>query len=120
LKKYRDYSKESYERLYRDFNLKQIESMEGKIDTLWKEFKEDYDSDIKRFYRNYKGEITSTGDLDHAFDFLMSKLNGFYDKNVIILVDEHDAPVQKMYKDVSFENPSNNKELIKSIKLFSD
>jgi hypothetical protein len=54
------------------------------------------------------------------FNFLMSKLNGYYNRNVIVLVDEHDAPVQKMYKDVSFENPSNNKELMKSIGLFSD
>jgi hypothetical protein len=120
LKKYRDYSKESYERLYRDFNLKKTESMEGKIDILWEEFKEEFYSDTKRFYTYYKGEITFIGDLGHAFDFLMSKLNGYYNRNVIVLVDEHDAPVQKMYKDVSFENPSNNKELMKSIKLFSD
>jgi hypothetical protein len=67
LKKYRDYSKESYERLYRDFNLKQTESMEGKIDTLWEEFKEEFGSNIKRFYSYYKGEITFIGDVGYAF-----------------------------------------------------
>jgi hypothetical protein len=93
--------------------------MEGKIDILWEEFEEELLPDIKYFYSYYKGEITSFVYVGYALKFLMNKLNGFYNKRVIVLVDEHDAPVQKMYKDVSFENPSNNKELTKSIRLFS-
>jgi hypothetical protein len=50
----------------------------------------------------------------------MKKLHDSYGRKVIVLVDEHDAPVQFMHGDVSFEDSSNNRELMNSIKILGE
>jgi hypothetical protein len=55
-----------------------------------------------------------------ALPFLMETLNAFYGKNVIVLVDEHDGPVQSIHDGISFESSSDNSELMKSIELLAE
>jgi hypothetical protein len=38
---------------------------------------------------------------------------------VIVLVDEHDSPVQRLYENISLDNPKDNIEVMKSINCYS-
>jgi hypothetical protein len=46
-------------------------------------------------------------------------LKGFYGKEVIVLVDEHDSPVQRLYENISLDNPEDNIEVMESINCYS-
>jgi hypothetical protein len=50
----------------------------------------------------------------------MKVLRDFYDEKVIVLVDEHDAPVQLIHGHISFEDSADNSQLMKSIKFLGE
>jgi hypothetical protein len=101
--------------------LKKNKTMKGKINALWKIFEKNLAPEIKEFYWYYKGQITELDELGGALKFLMITLHDFYESinketcKVIVLVDEHDAPVQLIHESYSFENSSKNVNLMKSI-----
>jgi hypothetical protein len=73
----------------------------------------------EKFYKLYIGEDCGFDDIHVALDRLVSKLTGYYKKGVIILVDSHDAPAQRLFENISFLNPQANEKLMKSIDYLS-
>jgi hypothetical protein len=49
----------------------------------------------------------------------VNELNENYKKGVIILVDSHDEPAQRLFENISFFNPQENEKLMKSIRYLS-
>jgi hypothetical protein len=103
-----------------DYNLKKFKLMRHKIDSLWRYFKEELSDDIQKFYQYYSGKITTVEELNRALPFLMNALNRTYERQVIVLVDEHDGPVQSMHKGISFDGSRDNSELMSSINLLAE
>jgi hypothetical protein len=112
--KYDDWSKDSYQKLMKDFGLDEFKEMESKITRIWLRFGESMDPRIQKFYRFYKG-MPPYNDVGDSLKLLSRILHDFYGRKVIVLVDEHDAPVQKMYSKISLDRPEGNADIIKSI-----
>jgi hypothetical protein len=113
-------SKKTVKDLYIDLKLERFKDIEGKINAIWNHFGKELSDHIQQFYRYYKGKITSVGDLNNAIPFLMKVLKDHYKRNVIVLVDEYDAPVQHIHKGVSFEDSIDNSQLMKSITFLGE
>jgi hypothetical protein len=118
--KYGEFSKENIERLHRDFRIKENALTRSKIKVLWRNFKKMMPLEIKRFYRLYFGEIESYDDILASLLTLTDVLHTFYEKEVIVLVDEHDAPAQHIYKKISFDDPDTNTKIKNSIATYSE
>jgi hypothetical protein len=73
----------------------------------------------EKFYKLYIGDDCDFYDIYKALDRLVSKLTGYYKKGVIILVDSHDAPAQRLFENISFLNPQANEKLMNSIYYLS-
>jgi hypothetical protein len=72
------------------------------------------DEYIKDFYRFYIGNPPFDSVTD-SLKLLSEVLFDFYEKKVIVLADEHDAPVQTMYSEISLDRPEGNAKIIDSI-----
>jgi hypothetical protein len=123
--KYGGESKKTVKDLYSDYNLGEFGTTREKIDFLWREYydrspKERLSDNIQQFYRYYNGKITSVGDMNQAIPFLMEVLKDFYENDVIVLVDEHDAPIQLIHGNISFEDSADNSQLMESMKLLGE
>jgi hypothetical protein len=119
-KLYQTFTTENYKRLFRDYNLKDYEDVQGKIDCLLENFQEKLKGDIMTFYKYYTGRIYKREELIDALKFLMEVLYTFYEKEVIVLVDEHDTPVTSIHSAMSLNNYDENEELTESIEKFSE
>jgi hypothetical protein len=124
-KKYGGYTKEKYQLLLNQHNLKDFKDTKDKIahllDIFHEELKDDLEnkSDILTFQKCTKGRIDTMDELVSSLDFLMQKLKNLYEKEVILLVDEHDSTVAEIHSSMSLNNPEKNTELVKSIEVYS-
>jgi hypothetical protein len=118
-KLYQTFTTENYKRLFRYYNLKDYEDVQGKIDCLLENFREKLFGEIEIFYKYYTGQIVGQEELIDALKFLMEVLYTFYKRKVIVLVDEHDTPVTSIHSAMSLNNYDENEELMESIKQFS-
>jgi curved DNA-binding protein CbpA len=115
---YGDWSKNSYQRLIKDLRLDNIKNVKGKIRKLWKRFGKGMDPDTQEFYRLYKGKPPYK-QVSKSLRLLSEILHDFYDKQVIVLVDEHDTPAMRLYSNSSLDNPEGNAEIITSIHCYA-
>jgi hypothetical protein len=99
--KYRDTSTEAYRRLFKDLELDKCESMRAKIDALWTYYGKEMKGSYARFYKLYSGGSYKEKDIKLSLKSLADVLEGYYGKQVIILADGHDVPVQRLLKDKS-------------------
>jgi hypothetical protein len=118
--KYGNFSKESIERLYTDFRLNASIDMGSRISKLWSKFKNQMPEWMKVFYSLYSGDCSDPSIIEVSLFTLTEILERFYGRKVIVLVDEHDAPVQEMHKLLSSDDLAKNNEVMKAIKLISD
>jgi hypothetical protein len=81
-------------------------------------FGEKVSPDNQKFYRLYSG-TPPFEDIEMSLKFLTEILKGFFNKEVIILVDEHDSPARELYKNISLNNTRDNGEVIAAIKRYS-
>jgi hypothetical protein len=95
-------------------NLQALKGCLTKIKTLWSNYGKEMDPDIQKFYKFYKG-MPPYNNVGDSLKLLSEILHDFYGRKVIVLVDEHDAPVQKMYSKISLDRPEGNADIIKSI-----
>jgi hypothetical protein len=112
------YSEENVYKLYEKYNLGKFDDMRNKIQALWRVYNEQMKVDLEPFYKLYIGD-TSYEDIETSLKTLTKILKGFYHKKVIVLVDEHDSPVQRLYENISLDNPKDNIEVMKSINCYS-
>jgi hypothetical protein len=119
-KKYGTASTENYRRLFEDFELDKYDSIRAKINVLTNSYK------IKKlvavneeFYKLYNGDPYDFDDIHLSLRVFVNKLKGYYKKGVIILVDSHDAPAQRLFENISFLNPQANEKLMESIGYLS-
>jgi hypothetical protein len=119
-KKYGDITTENYRRLFEDFELDKYDSIRAKIKVLMNNYKAEEMIEIDEdFYKLYIGDDCGFNDIHVALDRLVSKLTGYYKKGVIILVDSHDDPAQRLFENISFHNPQANEKLMESIGYLS-
>jgi hypothetical protein len=112
------YSEENVYKLYEKYNLAKFDDMRNKIQALWRAYSEQLKVDLEPFYKLYIGD-TSYEDIETSLKTLTKILKGFYGKEVIVLVDEHDSPVQRLYENISLDNPEDNIEVMESINCYS-
>jgi hypothetical protein len=115
---YGKFSKENIEKVYADFSLDAYGNIKEQIDVLWEFIGEKVSPDNQKFYRLYSG-TPPFEDIEMSLKFLTEILKGFFNKEVIILVDEHDSPARELYKNISLNNTRDNGEVIAAIKLYS-
>jgi hypothetical protein len=134
--KNKEVTKKNFQDLLKEHNLKGSD-LGKEIDYLYREFEDMLSSESEKFYKYYTGQISTLSNLTSALKFLMERLYMFYGekelleegtklrgsqkigKRVIVLVDEHDTPVTSIHSAMSLNNPEENKELMKSIEVFS-
>jgi hypothetical protein len=116
---YGSYSKKNIEKLYSDLKLHSCQDMKDKINAMWDFIGEDMDPEIQKFYRFYTGRPPYDS-VKESLLLLSKILREFYDKKVIVLVDEHDAPLQKLYTQISLNKTEDNTELMKSINIYTE
>jgi hypothetical protein len=117
--KYGEITKESYQRLLKELKIDELDNMDRMITSLWLHFGEKVSPNIQKFYRLYKGTLPLE-DITTSLQFLTKFLKTFFGKEVIVLVDEHDAPAQNLYGRISLNNTENNIKVIEAIKIYSE
>jgi hypothetical protein len=112
--KYKEVTRETFLKILKDHKIEEKKSLSAKIEILWDNYGEKMTQKVKKFYQFYSGEppYNNVGD---SLKLLSRILHDFYGRKVIVLVDEHDAPVQKMYSKISLDRPEGNADIIKSI-----
>jgi hypothetical protein len=85
--------------------------MKSKIEVLKNVLGKEMPKYISKFYGFYSGD-TSHESIETSLQTLTEFLKDFYDKEVIVLVDEHDSPVQSLYENISLDNPEDNIEVM--------
>jgi hypothetical protein len=117
--KYKEVTRETYLRLLKDHKIDNNKTLSAKIDTLWDNYGEKMNPDIQKFYRFYRG-MPPYRHVTQSLELLSKILRGFYEKLVIVLVDEHDTPTMDLYSKVSLDNPDGNAEIITSIHNYAE
>jgi hypothetical protein len=117
--KYKEITKEAYLRLLKDHKIDDTTNLPDMIEILWDNYGEKMTQNIKEFYRLYSGEPPYEH-VTQSLLFLSQILNDFYDKQVIILVDEHDTPAMHLYSKISLDYPEYNAEIIASILCYAE
>jgi hypothetical protein len=105
-------------KLYSDLDLDASSGMKDKINAMWDFIGEEMDPEIQKFYRFYTGRPPYDS-VEESLLLLSKILHDFYDKKVIVLVDEHDAPLQKLYTKISLNKTEDNTELMNSINIYT-
>jgi hypothetical protein len=112
--KYKRINREKYLEMLKYLDIEEKKSLSAKIGILWDNYGKEMDPDIQKFYKFYKG-MPPYNNVGDSLKLLSRILHEFYDRKVIVLVDEHDAPVQDMYSKISLDRPEGNADIIKSI-----
>jgi hypothetical protein len=112
------YSEDNVHKLHEKHNLGKFNDMKDKIQALQRVYSEQMKYYLEDFYRLYIGD-TSYENIHTSLQTLTKILKGFYNKKVIILVDEQDAPARNLYENISLDNPEDNKEVMESINCYS-
>jgi hypothetical protein len=118
-KKYKDTSSEAYTQLFEDLELENYESMRAKIDALWNYYGKEMTRDYQEFYKLYSKGPFKEKDISLSLKSLADILADYYGKQVIILADDHDVPVQKLLENRSFLDSDENEKMMKSIYYLS-
>jgi hypothetical protein len=116
--KYKEVTRETFLKILKDHKIEEQKSLSAKIGILWDNYGKEMDPDIQKFYKFYRG-MPPFDSVTDSFKLLSEILHEFYGRKVIVLVDEHDAPVQDMYSEISLDNPEGNADIITSINNYS-
>jgi hypothetical protein len=119
LEKYGTFSTKAYHQLFEDFELDKHENMRTKINALWKNYGKEMGKSVEELYKLHSGDCCDFYDIYSSLDTLAEYIKDYYQKKVIILVDNFDAPAQKLIENVSFFNSEDNKQLMKSVDYLS-
>jgi hypothetical protein len=117
-KKYGEISSSAYQKLLKHYKLDDKQVIGSKIQVLWDDNEGIMLPEIKAFYQLYIGD-TSYKYIDTSLKTLAEILKDFYKRKVIVLVDEHDAPVTSLFQKRTLEDSKVNTELKKSIDLYT-
>jgi hypothetical protein len=117
--KYGTFSNETYQKLLRDFNFHQKESIKDKIYALWYKYEKEMPAWVKDYFKIIYYEKTSFEDIETPLKTIVKIIAEFYNKPVIILVDEHDRPIQQLFWDI-MDYPKNNKKTPELIRRASN
>jgi hypothetical protein len=117
--KYKKVTKEIFLKILKDHKIEEKKSLSAKIEILWDIYGEKMTLKIKKFYKFYKGMPPFNNVMD-SLKLLSEILHDFYDRKVLVLVDEHDAPAHDMYSKISLDRPEGNADIIDSINNYAD
>jgi hypothetical protein len=112
--KYKTINRKNYLRILQDLDIDKNKDLSSRIETLWDNYGEKMSEYIKDFYRFYSGEPPYDS-VSESLLLLSEILYKFYGKKVIVLVDEHDAPLQGLYSNISLDKSRRNSKIMESI-----
>jgi hypothetical protein len=117
--KYGTFSNETYQKLLRDFNFHPMDPIESQVDHLWHRYEKEMPAWVKDYFKIIYYEKTSFEDIETPLKTIVKIISEFYNKPAIILVDEHDHPIQKLFWHI-MDYPKDNKKTPELIKLASN
>jgi hypothetical protein len=73
------------------------ENIKNKVDRLWYRYEKEMPAWVKDYFKIIYYEKTSFEDIETPLKTIVKIISEFYNKPVIILVDEHDRPIQELF-----------------------
>jgi hypothetical protein len=116
--KYKNVTRKTFLKILKDHKIDDNKELSAKIEILWNNYGKKMTQTIKKFYKFYSGEPPYE-QVTQSLLFLSQILTKFYDKQVIILVDEHDTPAMQLYSKISLDYREDNTEIITSILCYA-
>jgi hypothetical protein len=108
--KYGSFSNETYQKLLRDSYFLPMDPIEDQVDHLWHKFEKEMPEWVKDYFRVFYYRKTSFEDIETPLKNMIKIISDFYNKPVIILVDEHDYPIRWLARNI-IETPKDSKNL---------
>lgn len=112
-------TREDFQKFMKQFQISSERNVPDTISQLWDKYGDKLDTRYKEFYRFYAKEPPYTN-TTQSLSILVDVLSDFYKKEVIVLVDEHDTPLQHFYKHISLSTPERNAKIMGSINSFTE